>query len=114
RMLSAGLGFSRADRDLNVRRIGWVGAEIARHGGLVICAPIAPYAAARVDIRGMVEATGADFLLIHVATPLAVCEQRDPKGLYREARAGRLREFTGISDPYEPPGDADLVLDTST
>jgi sulfate adenylyltransferase len=114
RMLSAGLGFSRADRDLNVRRIGWVAAEIARHGGLAICTPIAPYAAARAEIRGMVAATGADFLLVHVATPLAVCEARDPKGHYRAAREGRLAEFTGVSDPYEPPADADLVLDTST
>ncbi len=114
RMLSAGLGFSRADRDLNVRRIGWVAAEIARHGGLVMCAPIAPYASTRAEVRAMVEATGADFVLVHVATPLEVCEQRDPKGLYRAARAGRVREFTGVSDPYEPPTDADLLLDTSS
>jgi sulfate adenylyltransferase len=114
RMLSAGLGFSRADRDLNVRRIGWVAAEIARHGGLVMCAPIAPYASTRAEVRAMVEATGADFLLVHVATPLEVCEQRDPKGLYRAARAGRVRVFTGVSDPYEPPTDADLLLDTSS
>jgi len=113
RMLSAGLGFSRPDRDLNVRRIGWVAAEISRHGGLAICAPIAPYAATRAEVRSMVSATGADFVLVYVATPLAVCEQRDPKGLYRAARAGRIQQLTGVSDPYEPPEDAELVLDAS-
>jgi sulfate adenylyltransferase len=113
RMLSAGLGFSRADRDLNVRRIGWVAAEVARHGGIAVCAPIAPYAATRAAVRRDAEATG-DFLLVHVATPLAVCEARDRKGLYARARAGLIPEFTGISDPYEEPDDADLTLDTST
>jgi sulfate adenylyltransferase len=112
RMLSAGLGFSRADRDLNVRRIGWVAAEVARHGGIAVCAPIAPYAATRAAVRRDVEAAG-DFLLVHVATPLEVCERRDRKGLYAKARAGLLPEFTGISDPYEAPLDADLVLDTA-
>jgi sulfate adenylyltransferase len=112
RMLSAGLGFSRADRDLNVRRIGWVAAEVARHGGTAVCAPIAPYAATRAAVRRDVEATG-DFVLVHVATPLAVCEARDRKGLYAKARAGEIPGFTGISDPYEAPADADLVLDTT-
>jgi sulfate adenylyltransferase len=112
RMLSAGLGFSRADRDLNIRRIGWVAAEVARHGGVAVCAPIAPYAATRSAVRREVEAVG-DFLLVHVATPLEVCEQRDRKGLYARARAGLIPHFTGISDPYEAPTDADLVLDTS-
>ncbi len=112
RLLSAGLSFSRADRDLNIARIGYVAAEIARHGGVAICAPIAPYAAARAQVRDMVRQTG-DFLLVHVATPLEACEGRDRKGLYAKARAGAITGFTGISDPYEDPADADLVIDTS-
>jgi len=112
RLLSAGLTFSRADRDLNVLRIGYVAAEIARHGGIAICAPIAPYAAARARVREMVSETG-DFLLIHVATPVEVCEARDRKGLYAKARAGVIDHFTGVSDPYEEPADAELVIDTS-
>ncbi|GAB2925053.1 bifunctional sulfate adenylyltransferase/adenylylsulfate kinase [Micromonospora polyrhachis] len=113
RELSVGLGFSKADRDLNVRRIGWVAAEIARHRGLALCCPIAPYAQARSAARAMAVSAGAGFLLIHVATPLEVCEQRDRKGLYARARAGQLVGMTGIDDPYEVPTDADLVLDTS-
>ncbi len=112
RLLSAGLTFSRADRDLNIVRIGYVAAEVARHGGIAICAPIAPYASARAAVREMAAAAG-DFLLIHVATPLEVCEARDRKGLYAQARAGLIGNFTGVSDPYEEPRDADLVLDTS-
>ncbi len=112
-LLSAGLTFSRADRDLNIVRIGFVAAEVARHGGIAICAPIAPYAGARALVRRMVSEVG-DFLLIHVATPLEVCEARDRKGLYAKARAGIIDQFTGISDPYEEPQDADLVVDTST
>ncbi|GAA2421990.1 bifunctional sulfate adenylyltransferase/adenylylsulfate kinase [Actinomadura vinacea] len=112
RLLSAGLTFSKADRDLNIRRIGFVAAEVTRHGGVAICAPIAPYAATRAEVRRMVRAAG-DFVLIHVATPLEECERRDRKGLYAKARAGLIPEFTGISDPYEEPDDADLVLDTS-
>ena len=112
RMLSAGLTFSAADRDLNILRIGYVAAEIARHGGIAICAPIAPYAATRARVREMVSETG-DFLLIHVATPIEVCEARDRKGLYAKARAGLIDQFTGVSDPYEEPADADLVIDTS-
>ena len=112
-LLSAGLTFSRADRDLNIVRIGFVAAEVARHGGIAICAPIAPYAGARALVRKMVSEVG-DFLLIHVATPLEVCEARDRKGLYAKARAGIIDQFTGISDPYEEPQDADLVIDTST
>jgi sulfate adenylyltransferase len=112
RLLSAGLTFSRADRDLNIARIGYVAAEIARHGGIAICAPIAPYAAARAQVREMVTETG-DFLLIYVATPVEVCEARDRKGLYAKARAGIIDHFTGVSDPYEEPADADLVIDTS-
>ncbi|MFD0736866.1 adenylyl-sulfate kinase [Planotetraspora mira] len=113
RLLSAGLTFSREDRDLNIRRIGFVAAEVARHGGLAICAPIAPYASTRDEVRAMAEEVGADFLLIHVATPLEECERRDRKGLYAKARAGLIPEFTGISDPYEEPDDAELVLDTT-
>jgi sulfate adenylyltransferase len=113
RLLSAGLTFSRADRDLNIARIGFVAAEAARHGGIVLCAPIAPYKAARTEVRQRVSQVG-DFLLVHVATPLEVCEARDRKGLYAKARAGIIPEFTGISDPYEIPDDAELTLDTST
>ena len=112
-LLSAGLTFSRADRDLNIARIGFVAAEVARHGGIAICAPIAPFAAARARVRQMVSEVG-DFFLIHVATPVEVCEARDRKGLYAKARAGIIAEFTGVSDPYEEPTDAELVIDTST
>ncbi|MEY9213817.1 adenylyl-sulfate kinase [Thermobifida halotolerans] len=112
RMLSSGLTFSRADRDLNIRRIGYVASEIARHGGVAVCAPIAPYAATRAEVRRMAEDTG-DFFLVYVATPIEVCEARDRKGLYAKARAGEIPEFTGVSDPYEAPEDADLVIDTS-
>jgi len=110
--LSAGLGFSREDRDRNIRRIGYVAAEVTRHGGVAICAPIAPYDETRKQVRKMVEAGGA-FVLVHVATDLEVCEARDRKGLYAKARAGLLPEFTGVSDPYEEPADADLVINTA-
>jgi sulfate adenylyltransferase len=113
RELSKGLSFSRADRDLNIRRIGWVAAEVARHGGLAVCCPIAPYAAARAQARELAHAAGAGFALVWVATPLEVCEARDRKGLYAKARAGQLKGMTGIDDPYEEPTDADLVLDTT-
>lgn len=109
-ILSAGLGFSRADRDANVRRVGFVAAEIARAGGAAICALIAPYDAARREVRSAVEAAGGAFFLVHVATPLAVCEARDAKGLYAAARTGRIPAFTGISDPYEPPTQAEATL----
>ncbi|WP_238165916.1 adenylyl-sulfate kinase [Kribbella caucasensis] len=112
RMLSSGLGFDRAGRDLNVRRIGFVAAEVARHGGIAVCAPIAPYDESRAAVREMVEAVG-DLVLIHVATPLAECERRDVKGLYRKARAGVVTQFTGISDPYDEPMDAEIRIDTS-
>ncbi len=109
--LSAGLGFSRADRDTNIRRIGFVAAEIVRHGGLVICAAISPYRATRDEVRGLV---GKDhFVEIYVSTPLAVCEARDPKGLYAQARRGDLPGFTGIDDPYEPPLAPALAVDTT-
>jgi sulfate adenylyltransferase len=112
RLLSAGLTFSRADRDLNIARIGYVATEVARHGGIAICAPIAPYAAARAAARQLVTEVG-DFLLVYVSTPVDVCAARDRKGLYAKARAGLITGFTGVSDPYEEPRDADLVLDTS-
>ena len=114
RELSAGLGFSKVDRDRNVRRIGWVAAEVARHRGMAVACPIAPYAAARAAVREMATAAGAGFVLVHVATPIEVCEQRDRKGLYAKARAGQLRGMTGVDDPYETPADAELVLDTTT
>ena len=110
--LSSELGFSKEHRDLNIRRIGFVAAEIAGNGGIAICAPIAPYDATRKDVRRMIEPRGG-FVLIHMATPIEVCEARDRKGLYAKARAGTLKEFTGISDPYEEPTDAELVIDTS-
>ncbi|MDN4477895.1 adenylyl-sulfate kinase [Demequina sp. SYSU T00039] len=108
-MLSSGLGFSRADRELNVRRIGWVASQLAAHGGIAICAPIAPYRSMRDEVRTMAERAGR-FVLVHVATPLEVCEARDRKGLYAKARAGEIAEFTGISDPYEDPTDADVTV----
>jgi sulfate adenylyltransferase len=112
RLLSAGLTFSREDRDLNIARIGYVASEVARAGGIAICAPIAPYASARAGVRSMVT-EAADFVLVHVSTPLEVCEARDRKGLYAKARAGVIGSFTGISDPYEVPTDAELAVDTS-
>jgi sulfate adenylyltransferase len=108
--LTSELGFSKAHRDLNVQRIGFVASEITRHGGVAICAAIAPYDAARRKVRTMIEPVGG-YLLVHVATPLEVCEERDHKGLYAKARAGVLQQFTGISDPYEAPTDPDIVLD---
>ena len=112
RHLSSELGFSKAHRDINIRRIGYVASEITKNGGIAVCAPIAPYDAVRRDVRAMVEKVGG-FMLVHVDTPLDVCEQRDRKGLYAKARAGIIKEFTGISDPYEAPADADLTIDTT-
>jgi sulfate adenylyltransferase len=113
RNLSAGLTFSRADRETNIRRIGWVAAEIARHRGIAICSPIAPFDQTRKQVRQMVEDAGGDFVLVHVATPLEECERRDRKGLYAKARAGEIPEFTGISSPYEEPEDAAVRIDTT-
>lgn len=113
RHLSAGLTFSRRDRDANVRRIGWVAAEVARHGGVAVCCPIAPYEAARRAAREFARAAGAGFVLVWVSTPLEVCESRDRKGLYARARAGQMTGMTGIDDPYEAPTRAELVIDTS-
>lgn len=113
RNLSAGLTFSKADRETNIRRIGWVAAEISRHGGVAICSPIAPFDATRQQVREYVADAGGDFFLIHVATPVEECERRDRKGLYAKARRGEIPEFTGISSPYEAPTDADVVVDTT-
>jgi len=110
--LSSELGFSKEHRDLNIQRIGFVASEISKHGGIAICAPIAPYDATRKDVRQMVAGNGGGFVLVHVATPVEVCEERDRKGLYAAARAGKIKEFTGVSDPYEAPTDAELTLDT--
>ncbi|MGI8700878.1 MAG: adenylyl-sulfate kinase [Nocardioidaceae bacterium] len=113
RNLSAGLTFSRADRETNIRRIGWVAAEIARHRGIAICSPIAPFDETRQQVRAHVEAAGGAFVLVHVATPLAECERRDKKGLYAKARRGEIPEFTGISSPYDEPQDAAVRVDTT-
>lgn len=113
RNLSAGLTFSKEDRETNIRRIGWVAAEISRHGGLAVCSPIAPFASTRADVRRMVDEAGGAFFLIHVATPLEECERRDRKGLYAKARRGEIPEFTGISSPYEEPDDAAVRVDTT-
>jgi sulfate adenylyltransferase len=113
RHLSAGLTFSKADRETNIRRIGWVAAEIARHGGVAVCSPIAPFAETREQVQQMVEAAGGAFFLVHVATPLEECERRDRKGLYAKARAGEIPEFTGISSPYEEPEDPAVRVDTT-
>jgi len=109
--LSSELGFSKEHRDINIRRIGYVASEITKNGGIAICAPIAPYDAVRRQVREMVEPYGG-FILVHISTPLEICEQRDRKGLYAKARAGIVKEFTGISDPYEEPKDAEVVIDT--
>ena len=110
--LSSELGFSKEHRDINIRRIGYVASEITKNGGIAICAPIAPYEATRKHVRQMIEPVGG-FILVHCATSLEVCEQRDRKGLYAKARAGIVKEFTGISDPYEAPTDAEVVIDTA-
>jgi sulfate adenylyltransferase len=108
--LSKGLGFSKEDRDMNIRRIGYVASEIVRHGGGVICAAVSPYRATRNECRSMV---GDDrFIEIFVDTPLEVCELRDVKGMYRQAREGKIKSFTGVDDPYEPPLSPEIVIDT--
>ncbi len=108
--LSKGLGFSKEDRDTNIRRIGFVAAAIVRHGGMVICAAVSPYGATRFEVRRMV---GPDhFVEVFVDTPLEVCERRDPKGLYAKARRGEIIGLTGIDDPYEPPEHPEITLNT--
>jgi sulfate adenylyltransferase len=109
--LSSELGFSKEHRDINIKRIGYVASEITKNGGIAICAPIAPYTATRRAVREMIEAFGA-FVEVHVATSIEECERRDRKGLYKLAREGKIKEFTGISDPYEAPTHAELVVDT--
>jgi sulfate adenylyltransferase len=109
--LSSELGFSKEHRDINIKRIGYVASEITKNGGIAICAPIAPYTATRRAVREMIEAYGA-FIEVHVATSIDECERRDRKGLYKLAREGKIKEFTGISDPYEAPTKAELVVDT--
>jgi sulfate adenylyltransferase len=110
--LSSELGFSKEHRDINIRRIGYVASEITKNGGIAICAPIAPYDATRTHVRQMIEPYGG-FILVHVATPIETCEERDRKGLYVKARAGIVKEFTGISDPYEVPTNAEVVINTA-
>ncbi|WP_378943954.1 bifunctional sulfate adenylyltransferase/adenylylsulfate kinase [Paracoccus sp. R86501] len=110
--LSSELGFSKEHRDINIKRIGYVASEITKNGGIAICAPIAPYTATRRAVREMVEAGGA-FVEIHISTPLEECERRDRKGLYKLAREGKIKEFTGISDPYEEPTKAELTVNTT-
>jgi sulfate adenylyltransferase len=108
--LSKGLGFSKEDRDVNIRRIGYVAGELVRHGGTVVCAAVSPYRATRNDVRALV---GSDhFVEVFVDTPIEVCEQRDVKGMYAKARRGEIKDFTGIDDPYEAPDHAEIVLDT--
>ena len=110
--LSSELGFSKEDRDIHVKRIGYVASEITKHGGVAICAPIAPYSNTRKVVRNMIDEVGS-FVEIHVATPLSVCEERDVKGLYKQARAGKILDFTGVSDPYEEPENPEITVDTS-
>jgi sulfate adenylyltransferase len=108
--LSKGLGFSKEDRDTNIRRIGFVAAEVVRHGGVVLCAAVSPYRATRNDVRNMVNAE--HFVEVFVDTPLEVCEMRDTKGMYAKARRGEIKDFTGIDDPYEAPLHPDITLNT--
>ncbi|MBN2439754.1 MAG: bifunctional sulfate adenylyltransferase/adenylylsulfate kinase [Spirochaetales bacterium] len=110
--LSSELGFSKEHRDINIRRIGFVASEITKNGGIAICAPIAPYESIRQEVRELISSLGG-FMLVHISTSLEVCEKRDRKGLYAKARAGIIKEFTGISDPYEIPENAEVVLDTA-
>ncbi len=111
-MLSSGLTFSRADRELNIRRIGYVAGEVTKHGGICICAAIAPFRTARAEVRARISQLGG-FYEVYIATPLAVCESRDPKGLYKKARRGEIKGFTGIDDPFEIPEHAEISIDTS-
>ena len=110
--LSSELGFSKEHRDINIRRIGYVASEITKNGGIAICAPIAPYDSVRKEVEDMIAPAGG-YVLVHIATPLEVCEQRDRKGMYAKARQGIIKEFTGISDPYEVPESPALTIDTT-
>lgn len=109
--LSQGLGFSKADRDTNVRRIGFVASEIVRHGGAVVCAVVSPYRETREEVRRLIGSSGT-FVEVFVDTPLEVCEARDTKGLYARARRGEIKGLTGVDDPYEPPASPELILHT--
>ncbi|HET9950015.1 MAG TPA: adenylyl-sulfate kinase, partial [Longimicrobiales bacterium] len=110
--LSSELGFSKEHRDLNIRRIGFVASEITKNGGVAICAPIAPYRSVRREVRELIDSVGA-FIEVFIKCPVEVCEQRDRKGLYAKARAGLIKGFTGIDDPYEEPENAEIVIDTT-
>jgi sulfate adenylyltransferase len=112
RNLSSELGFSKEHRDINIRRIGYVASEITKNGGFAICAPIAPFASTRAAVRDMISPLGG-FIEVFVSTPVEVCEQRDVKGLYALAKAGKLSDFTGVNDPYESPRTPELSIDTS-
>src|SRR5262249_7335523 len=107
--LSKGLGFSKKDRDINIRRIGWVASVLARNGVVSVTAAISPYRSVPDEVRGWIDS----FVELHVATPLAECEDRDVKGLYAKARAGEIPEFTGVSDPYEPPANPEISIETT-
>lgn len=111
-MLSSGLTFSRADRELNIRRIGYVAGEVTRHGGICIAAAIAPYATARHSVRAQIAELGG-YYEVYLSTSLAECEKRDPKGLYRRARLGQVKNFPGIDAPYETPENPELRIDTA-
>ena len=113
RGLSAGLGFSREDRDTHVRRVGFVAELLARHGVVVLVPVIAPYAAVRDEVRAAHDVRGTGYLEVHVATPLVECARRDVKGLYAKAAAGEIVAMTGVDDPYEEPDKPDLRLDTT-
>jgi sulfate adenylyltransferase len=106
------LGFSKEHRDINVRRIGYVASEITKNRGVAICAPIAPYEATRAEIRSTIEAYGG-FIEVHVSTPIEECEKRDRKGMYAKARAGLIKGFTGVDDPYEVPASPEVRIDTT-
>jgi sulfate adenylyltransferase len=111
-MLASDLGFSKADRNLNIERIGYVASEVTKAGGVALCAAIAPYAEARDKNRQLISQHGG-YVEIYVSTPVSVCEERDTKGLYKKARDGQLKGLTGVDDPYEAPTRADIILDTT-
>jgi sulfate adenylyltransferase len=109
--LSQGLSFSKEDRDTNIRRIGFVASEIVRHGGAVVCAAVSPYRATRNECRAII--SDNQFIEVFVDTPLETCEERDTKGMYALAREGKIKNFTGVNDPYEPPLNAEITIDTT-
>ena len=113
RILANDLGFSKADRDLNIRRIGFVASEITKIGGIAICAAIAPYANARDENRQLISQYGG-YIEVYLSTPLSECSKRDTKGLYAKAKTGALANLTGYNDPYEPPEHPEIIIDTST